>query len=323
MNYRNKYYKYKNKYNKLINEIGGGGLEENKDIVIKSFKKMDDNGNSIATQNPVNMIYCESWLHFVAGSLVWFLNNIGINYFNKSLDNIILIMDNSKSFILFKDANFIEKSDVNELTIDYGNRPVSDHYLVKGYFLLYNSNIETYIRLGSLNLEDLCRKNKNESLERQNELFNLLGRTYLDIICFQEIALKEDKNNGWETREKNIEVIKNSLPSFDLIKDEYTSIFGYDKLKWKLNEIIEIRRVGEGEKKSNAYRLECLGSYMEIIVVNIHLKAGMFEESFRMKELKYIYEIIKYKSYDFKIPVFLAGDFNQDFIKIDQIIESF
>ena len=44
----------------------------------------------------------------------------------------------------------------------------------------------------------------------------------------------------------------------------------------------------KGEKKSNAYRLQCLSSNMEIIVVNIHLKAGMFEKSFRMKELKYI-----------------------------------
>ena len=42
-----------------------------------------------------------------------------------------------------------------------------------------------------------------------------------------------------------------------------------------------------------------------------------------MKELKYIYEIVKYKSYDFKIPVFLAGDFNQDFIKIDQLYSKY
>tara|TARA_Y100000741_G_C18246747_1_gene555802 strand:+ start:956 stop:1993 length:1038 start_codon:yes stop_codon:yes gene_type:complete len=344
MNYKNKYNKYKNKYIDLMDKIHGGALNldmmnyfktqiikssNNKkgynDYIIKSFKKTDDNGNSIPTQNPVNMMYCESWLHFIAAVIVWSLNKVGIEYFNESLDNIVLIMDNSKLVEVYN-SNFTEKSQSEQLIIDQGDRPVSDHYLIKGYFIIKDNTHETEIKLGSINLEGLCNKDILESKERQNELFNLLGRTSLNIICFQEMCLKEDQKKGWIDRTNNIKLIQESLPTFNLINDNYTSMIGYNKYIWELIEILEIRRMGikEENKKSNAYKLKSKEiNGMEIIIVNIHLKAGMTQESVRINELKHIYDKVKEFSLKFTIPVFLVGDFNQDFKNIENIIKGF
>ena len=61
----------------------------------------------------------------------------------------------------------------------------------------------------------------------------------------------------------------------------------------------------------------------EIIVVNIHLKAGMFEEANRIKELNFIYKVLRQFSSYFDTPVFFAGDFNQDFIDIEALLKKF
>ncbi len=343
MNYKKKYIKYKNKYIDLMTKIGGSSANKGeimnyykqqiikssnykkgyKDYIIKSFKKTDDDGNSIATQNPINMMYCESWLHFIASILVWVLSSIGINYFNKSLDNIILIMDNSKIFSVYNDSSFFEKSKTEQLIIDYGERPVSDHYLIKSYIILEDYKNKTFLKLGSLNLEGMCSKYNLEYEERKNELINLLNKASIDIICFQETSLKDDEIEGWSDRKKNIEVIKNILPTFTLIGDDYTSMIGYDKYTWKLNEYIEIPRMGTGKKKSNAYKLEYIKNNVEIIVVNIHLKAGMMENNSRIDELRYIYNKTKEFSQNFKIPVVLIGDFNDDLKNIEYIIKGF
>ena len=342
MRFKNKYNKYKNKYLELVTKIGGSSLNKEEimnyynkqkikslnnkngynNYVIKSFKKKDNDGNNIPTQNPVNMMYCESNYHYIAAILVMILNILGIKYFNKSLDNIILIMDTNKLVEVYNDSLFLKKSENQQLTIVEGDRPVSDHYLIKGYFLIKDYKYETLIKLGSLNLEGLCYKHNLESKERQKELTKLLNKNDLDIICFQELSLKSDENNGWHNRKKNIEILQNNLPNFNLLGDNYTSKIGYDKYSWKLLEVLDIRRMGKEKKKSNAYKLESLKNGVKIIVVNIHLKAWAFN-SYRISELEYIFNQVKAFSLNFTIPVFLVGDFNDDLKNIEYIIKGF
>ena len=335
MNYKNKYNKYKQKYKSLLKKIKGGINPP--ELYIQSFKKTDINNYSIPTQNPQDMMYCESNSHNIAALLVWILNNLGITYFNQSLDNIISI---SKYDLDIKFYN--DESESQQLIIHHTNPPVSDHSLIKAYFTIktpkqlslksFNhldiSEPEfeiTYIRLGSLNLEGLCTKNISKYIDRYEELGILLKEAALDIICFQEMSLKDDESKGWINRGHNQEIIQRYLPDFILELDNYTSMFGFNSKVWKLEHTLEIPRMGKEDqkKKSNAYKLKNKYTECEIIVVNIHLKAGMFEEANRIKELNFIYKVLREFSSYFDTPVFFAGDFNQDFIDIEALLKKF
>ena len=335
MNYKNKYNKYKQKYKSLLKKIKGGINPP--ELYIQSFKKTDINNYSIPTQNPQDMMYCESNSHNIAALLVWILNNLGITYFNQSLDNIISISKYDLDIKLYND-----ESESQQLIIHHTNPPVSDHSLIKAYFTIktpkqlslksfnhldiYEPEFEiTYIRLGSLNLEGLCTKNISKYIDRQEELGILLKEAALDIICFQEMSLKDDESKGWINRGHNQEIIQRYLPDFIFELDNYTSMFGFNSKVWKLEHTLEIPRMGKEDqkKKSNAYKLKNKYTECEIIVVNIHLKAGMFEEANRIKELNFIYKVLREFSSYFDTPVFFAGDFNQDFIDIEALLKKF
>ena len=111
MNYKNKYNKYKQKYKSLLKKIKGGINPP--ELYIQSFKKTDINNYSIPTQNPQDMMYCESNSHNIAALLVWILNNLGITYFNQSLDNIISISKYDLDIKLYDDPFLMMNQNLN------------------------------------------------------------------------------------------------------------------------------------------------------------------------------------------------------------------
>ena len=205
------------------------------------------------------------------------------------------------------------------------------------------------MKLITFNLEGFCWGNEGKPEEEWSEKYNeyrlnnvvSLIKPYiqpnkLNIFLFQEVVLKKattiEEENKKSLTEFKIKLNIEEDSSYILKHDGLTGAILYDNTVWELDDEIEILRhfVEENKnincsdnKKSNAYKLRHIPSGRWIIVVNIHLKAGLGPgaDETRKSELAYIYNILKKKSNNFTIPVYFGGDWNSSKIDNSTLVE--
>tara|TARA_B110000971_G_scaffold218513_1_gene257488 strand:- start:32 stop:1399 length:1368 start_codon:yes stop_codon:yes gene_type:complete len=208
----------------------------------------------------------------------------------------------------------------------------------------------TQMKLITFNLEGFCWGNSGVvdeewSVEynqyRMNNVVSLLEQYVIPksgtIFLLQEVVLKNAAQFPPGNKLSLIELIKKlniKDNGYELIEDGLTGAIIYDNNIWELGEgcVIEILRHyvetdgslnNKENKKSNAYRLTHKLSGKIIIVVNIHLKAGLLysDDDKRKSELAYIYNTLKNESNNFEIPVYFGGDWNSPMIDHLTLVE--
>ena len=332
LKYYNKYIKYKNKYILAKKQFGSASTRED-DAEWDIIDKVEDI-HSITeiccmeqglTQYPSRMKHCESIKHttaaFCADGVQAFSTIPGMGSLvemtdNKSLDGIVKIENKTKGEIHVVND---EPSIINKLNY------ISDHDGILNKIELNNGGIFNLI---TFNLEGLCRTGLEDSIaitgtefNRRLELLELHLHRYNipgNIIVCQELVLQqyEDIEEQTEFVNETQEFILQKMreifnPSnIQSINDKYTSGIFYDNNTWNITELIEIGRDGSA-KKSNAYLFTKINqvSSFSFWIVNIHLKSCGTEEQ-HVSELVNIIQKVHEKNPDFKIPVYLCGDYN-------------
>ena len=255
---------------------------------------------------------------------------------NKNYDNVETILqdDDAERLIYLEDTGKTSHENI-----------YSDHDAISMNINIPRDEMDYPImKLITFNLEGFCWGNEGTPEEKWTNEYNeyrlnnvvSLIKPYIqpnggNIFLFQEVVLKnatkfEEENKQSLTKFKiKLNIGDDSSPEvnprYTLIHDGLTGAILYDNTVWELDEEIEILRhfVEKNKdinirdnKKSNAYKLRHLPSGRWIIVVNIHLKAGLGPsvDETRKSELAYIYNIVKKKSNDFLIPVYFGGDWN-------------
>ncbi len=239
-----------------------------------------------------------------------------------SLDSIIVISNKDHS-------SFNRKSGKINNKINY----ISDHNMIYTEYEDYN--------IISFNLEGLCITNledsiqvlrflKEESIESIDNIYNIIKRLELFllhferelftkpfILCLQEIVLK----TNIEAYEINIEILQilflNNGYDFNFIPDKATGGIVYSN-RFKIEKGILIHREGDKVKKCLAINFKDKTNNEELLVVNIHLKAGGVRikqsdlDIIHIKELSNIVNSIESINPDFEKKTFFCGDFNNE-----------
>lgn len=240
---------------------------------------------------------------------------------NKSLDGIVKIENETKGEIhiindrpsIINKLNYISDHDgiLNEITLNYG-----------GNFNLITFNLEGLCRTGleaNIALSGTEFTRRLELLELHLYKYNIPG----NIIVCQELVLQQYKDIEEqhvfinETQEFILQKMREIFNSNNIqgTNDNYTSGIFYDYNTWNITNQIEIGRHGSN-KKSNAYLFTKINQVpnFSFWVVNIHLKADGTEDQ-HVSELKNIIQKVHEQNPDFEIPVYLCGDYNNQYPK--------
>lgn len=315
-------------------------IEENEKI-FKLYETSDG-----PTQFPERMSSCEG--HEKGHSLAAAATSL-VEWHYK-LDRFIVVVNKNVKIILpdtyAETLKYPEEIGKNSTINIY-----SDHDAISMPIHIPNDCEQNYpeIKLITFNLEGLCWGNSGSIEEEWSSEYNQyrldnvisLLEPYVqkgngNIFLFQEVVLKKAVEAKLEEEnKKSLTNLKLGLniedKEYTLIHDNLTGAILYDNSIWQIDEIIEISRhyvdadgkINEENKKSNAYKLLHKHSIEIIIVVNIHLKAGLLnsDDEKRKSELAYIYNTVKNISDNFNIPVYFGGDWNSEKIDNSTLVE--